>query len=211
MFLKKFGIFFNQKVNSGIQPCNFIIQSDSKISTQLSYISIFEVAERFSLFFLKIDLIDSSFLRNQVHFGYFAFNLSSIKSSKSRSNIQFGHRSIHESETSIRMRPHSHIRKLICHTWAIYIPINLFVFENLTDLITSRMVVPQRLDVVYIVSKNNIFTAFVKLSDCFDWRNALFVFGCDSPCLKFGKEQPPGYVYNGAYHIYGNPRPDVLP
>ena len=64
MFLKKFGIFFNQKVNSSVQPCNFIVQSDSEISTQLSYISVFEVTERFPLFFLKIDLIYSSFLRN---------------------------------------------------------------------------------------------------------------------------------------------------
>ena len=210
MFLKKFGIFFNQEIHSGIQPCNFIVQSDSKISPQLSYIPVFKVAERFPLFFLKIDLIYPSFLRNQVHFGYLALNLSSIKPSKSRSDVQFGHRSIHEGETSIRMRPHPHIRKLICHTWAIYVSINFFVLENLTNLIASRMIVPQRLDIVYIVSKNNILTIFVKLADCFDWRNGLVVFGCDSPCLKFGKEQPPTNVYNGTYRIDGNPRPGVL-
>lgn len=63
------------------------------------------------------------------------------------------------------MRPHSNIWKLVSHARAIYIAINLFILEDLAYLIACRMVVLERLNVIDIVGKDDVFLALVKLQN----------------------------------------------
>mgnify|MGYP000695849759 CR=1 FL=1 len=156
MFFKELCVIDHQKVDSCVKSSSFVIESQRKVPSQLSNISVFQVRERNSIFFSHIYLINVPFLGNLMKLRDIALNLRRLKSIKSRLNIYLRNRSIHKSETAVRMRPHPHIRKLVRHTRTINITVHFFILEDFTNLITSRMIIPQRVNVIDVIRKDYV-------------------------------------------------------
>ena len=57
---KEICVLFHQKVDSRVESGNFIVEGETKISSKLGYIPIFQKLE-ISMFFSEVHLIDSSF------------------------------------------------------------------------------------------------------------------------------------------------------
>lgn len=95
MFLQELLVLFDQKVDSCIESCHLLIQSNSKITSKLSNVSVFQIGKRLTLLLCQVDLIDSSFLREEMNLRNVALHFRSIKASESWSYVKSGNRSFH--------------------------------------------------------------------------------------------------------------------
>ena len=214
MFLHKLGIFFYQKVDSRVQSGHLIIKTQPKISSYLGHISVSQKFKRGSWFLLKIDLVNAAFLRQHINFRDFALNFRMVESFKSRQNIKFSNGVVHECETAEGMRPNRHLRQLISNTGPINISIDFFIFEHLHNLIPGRMVVPQRLNIIYIISEYNVSFFLIKFFEWFYTRNLFFIFRWYISSFKFEIFWPdnvaPNDINKYTYGVNGNPSSSVL-
>ena len=202
-------IFINQKVNCCVQSCHFVIQSHTKIPSNLSQILVSLILE-ISTFLCQVDVVDGPFLWQSLDFRNVALNFRCIQTFEGRLNIQFGNRIIKKPETFPSMRPHSDFRQLISPSSSVNEPINLLILDSLDNLITSRMVNLQRLGIIYHIGKNHIFLSFIKFIDSFNRSYILLVFRADPSRLQFRPENDPTDVYDDTDDINCNPCTCIL-